>query len=195
MGPLGPQGPHQRPPEPPRGPGTFLDFSGFWPPGGLPARGKISHRKVSSKGSQATRDPSRDLRLEKLVPQKIPSPDLPIKKNSKSKIFFRNPAVWSSAGGGIPAGLAGGREVGGGGGRRRPGGGPKLLFEVLVVCLRRFFPGKKRVFREKSDMYLEKKSAPGRLSRPQDPSRSTRAAILAPVGHMGPQGPRDALSP
>ena len=29
-------------------------------------------------------------------------------------------------------------------------------------------------------MYLEKKSAPGRLSRPRDPSRSTRAVILRP---------------
>ena len=88
------------PRSPPEAPGTFLEKPGFWPPDGLPARGKISHRKVSSKGSQATQDPSRDLRLEKLVPRKIPSPELSTKKKSKSRIFFRNPAVWSSAAGG-----------------------------------------------------------------------------------------------
>ena len=82
-----------------------------------------SHRKVSSKGSLATRDPSRDLRLEKLVPQKIPSPDLSIKKKSKSRIFFRNPAVWpSAAGGNAQIGKMCGRRAPGGG-RRAPGAG------------------------------------------------------------------------
>ena len=103
----GPKGPTRgtgglrgSPRSPPEAPGAFLEKPGFWPPGGLPARGKISHRKVSSKGSQPRRDPSRDLRLDKLVPQKIPSPELSTKEKSKSRIFFRNPAVWSSAGGG-----------------------------------------------------------------------------------------------
>ena len=107
--------------------------------------------------------------------------------------FWKNPDF------GLPAasGLRGGRRPGGGlfrpggglwmpggglwmpgGGRRRPGGGPKLLFEVLVVCLRRFFPGKKRAFLKFWTSDLEKKSAPGRLSRARDPSRSIRAAIL-----------------
>ena len=106
-GPKGPSGGtgglRGSPRSPPEAPGAFLEKPGFWPPGGLPARGKISHRKVSSKGSQTTRDPSRDLRLEKLVPQKIPPPEISIKENSKSRIFFRNPAVWSSAVGGNPA--------------------------------------------------------------------------------------------
>ena len=43
-----------------------------------------------------------------------------------------------------------------------------------------FFPGKKRVFSKFWTSGLEKKGAPGRLSRARDLSRSTRAVILRP---------------
>ena len=62
--------------------------------------------------------------------------------------------------------------------------GPKLLFEGCGVASGVFSRQKTR-FSGNSDMYLEKKSAPGRLSRPRDPSRSTRAAILADKGVLG----------
>ena len=123
----GPKGPTRgtgglrgSPRSPPEAPGAFLEKPGFWPPGGLPARGKISHRKVSSKGSQPRRDPSRDLRLEKLVPQKIPSPDLSIKKNQNRGFFsetqpfgHRRPGEMRKS-----ARCAGGGRRAAGGGRR-----------------------------------------------------------------------------
>ena len=58
-----------------------------------------------------------------------------------------------------------------------------------IFCPRAGIPGpawaKNGTFSKKVTSDLEKKSAPGRLSRPRDPSRSTRAAILADKGVLG----------
>ena len=107
---------------PPAAPGCFF-------PHRKPAKtGKTakSHRKPSSKGSLATRDPSRDLRLEKLVPQKIPSPDLSIKKNQNRGSFsetqpfgHRRPGEMRKSG--LQGGVPGVRAAGAG--RRAAGAG------------------------------------------------------------------------
>ena len=161
LGPLGPQGPLQghrgtpgEPPEPPRGSGSIFGKTRIW----------TSRRPPGLRGGSGLAAAFSGLAA---APRGLAASSSGHSRRRPRRILRH---------GRILRGLAADFERPGG--RRRPGGGPKLLFEVLVVCLRRFFPGKKRVFREKSDMYLEKRGAPGRLSRPRDPSRSTRAVIL-----------------
>ena len=162
MGHLGPQGPHQtlwgtqgEPPEPPRGSGSIFGtprlLASRRPPGGLRA---ASRRPASRRPFPAWRRPWMACRR-------------PLEAWRRPLEAWRRPLeAWRRPLEGLAAAAG-------------PAAAPSFCLRFSWYASGGFFRAKNDMFRKKSDMCLEKKGAPGRLSRPRDPSRSTRAAILS----------------